>query len=569
MEPYRVPHQDLFHVINVINYLQVPENFANDTLTRTMAEAHTTTAPLYYFGIAYPLSFILPPKWSLLTIGFCLTLGCAFFAGGDWSTGKDAVVAGLIVIVLLHLFLSPLEGNRRSFSSFFLLWVLWLGNDPDYRWVLLVTALSAGIYPPISITIMTYYGLDRVRRLFLDKSSLYDVTLRLMGLTGVFIAVVSPTLLRMMVRTKGEMSFFTGNISYRLNSVEGVFRTFIFADNLTAQGVWFRNVSHYNIFFSFVLLLGFQLVLLKEEFFSEIKYLLLVTAAFVVWGLAHLVHPLLYQPVKYTRMTLVLVPALMVLHNLIPFGRVLKNYFMKKPLIRILLYVLSGFILIQLFLLTTKFLDYSHVSGLTGLSPIVWKFIFGLPLFCSLVTILPSYGQGNWFQCLAAAFVFLNVLLLPYKFGPRVIKPEEETMGTPIGFQYTEFGGLYKYLRTTPRQSKLAGPPVFMNVLQAYGRRPTFTDKAKQILEEGCERTNTFWSIYYSGDKKRVKTFFERNNIDLLLVDRNLFRTQKLLASQNCTGQLSPSPLPVLDRTFENAYWRRNNRFFLIGPEMI
>lgn len=56
---YRVPNWDLFKVMHVIKYLQFPDYFAGDKLTAYVTRSQIITAPIYYYGLAYPLSFFL------------------------------------------------------------------------------------------------------------------------------------------------------------------------------------------------------------------------------------------------------------------------------------------------------------------------------------------------------------------------------------------------------------------------------------------------------------------------------------------------------------------------------
>lgn len=70
---YRVPNDDYSNVMSVVHQVRTPDVFQNNPMLTSLASLHVTTAPLYYYGLAYPLSLVfIPGRTSRFFVSSCI-----------------------------------------------------------------------------------------------------------------------------------------------------------------------------------------------------------------------------------------------------------------------------------------------------------------------------------------------------------------------------------------------------------------------------------------------------------------------------------------------------------------
>lgn len=553
---YSVPTFDLYNVMHVINYLNSPELYGPDRISVVLTEIWTTTAPVYFYGLAYPISQFLSAKFTIFTLGFAISVLSAYFAGGRWEDWKDLLVCFVVIFLLIHTNVSPLEGNRRSFTAVFLLGLLWLETSPNYLGQLFLVASAAGIYPPVALLMLTYYGIKELASLREQTTTFRSALGRMTGFSIIFLIVLTPYWSqKVFAHSDPGMSMILRDLSYEIESLRDFVKTFLVGD-FKHKGALFRDQLHFNFFLIFASLVALQKVVLEEKFVFKRKYLYLTVASLGLWVGAHLVYPLIYLPFKYTRISLLLVLAMPFAENLPSTVTALRSQFSKTTLLRLTIAVLSGWmLLIWCFhgLYPSNF-AFLNIPGILGSH--WWRFIFALPVFLVVTVSLPTSFQNRITRSFLSAVVLLAMVFLPHGFTTFHWLPK--------------FDGMYKYLRTTPPGTKIAGPLRFyIHPVPALAKRSVYASKNKAMLEFACRRSKKLWKIYFATSPEKITSFMKENKIDYLLVDRRLLKKRLAGGVRKCIGNIPASTDPYLNRHFETASWRYKKRFYLVGAETL
>lgn len=566
---YVIPHNDYLNVIEVLDFLLSPESFPEESITEAQAFKHTQTAPIYYYAIALPLAYILPAKWVLLSIGFTISCFCAYYTGYPWNKKRHFLYAVLIVFILLNVYLSPLEGNRRSFTAFFLLAALWLGNDPDYPWILFFVALSAGIYPPAALILMVYFGLLEIRNHIYGQTPLVNVATRSGGMLLVSLLVLSPYWLNAFFLSPDLQDLSVPELAYEMNSIHDFIDTFFFGENLQHRGALLRKPFDTHLFFFGILLVGLEFLVLGKKFTFRTRYGLLALASILLWALAHVTHPLIYQPVKYTRLSLLLVVFLLFVTNLPDTTNYLRKRFYDPTSVRILLYFLAGWQFILWMSFEFSFLDSALVRSWTGIPNIWIKFFLLLPIFLVILIALPNLSGRTAIRSLVASLVLFGGIFYPFDHG-RTDVALKKLKKFELDFRVTDLSGLYDHLKKkTPSQATIAGPPYLMTAVQPFGKRIAYVSTRRTGLPGVCRRYRQVWKVYFTGDPDHLLDFMRKNNIDRFLVDRKFYQLNWFVGNLRCLDQLLVSKEPVLDRDFQDALWSIKERYYLIDKNLI
>ncbi|MFB6345790.1 MAG: hypothetical protein ABEK50_08475, partial [bacterium] len=556
---YSVPHIDYFKVMTIINYLQEPGLYSGDRLTQISTNFHSQAAPIYFYGLAYPLNFLISSKWVMLILGSVITVLCVFFSGENWRTKENLLTAVLMTIVLVNLRITPLEGHMRSFTAFFVLWALWLGDDPDFLVLLFLTGLAAGIYPPAGLLILAYFGLQELKLLATGDRRPTLTIARLGGAAVIFNLVLLPYWFESVLSSElsSSQSLIPG-LKYNLNSFVGFFESFVHG----SRGAFFLSSRNYNSFVNVGILCLFQALSLRKSFTLRPTFRKLLIASLGAWTLAHLLHPLIYLPFKYTRTTLILFVVLVFLDNLKPMVdwlNQLPDVWSRRLSSTNLIHPIGFMILASLFL----FLFPDYASGLKHkvLQVILnWnKLLIAVSAGLAAALFLPEKNNLLPLKSLGAGGAICIILFFQLHTPPSI-----------LGLTHGDFQGLYQYVRTTPPGTTVAAPPVFYSdPISAFGKRPTYTSRNHAFQQDVCDRNTKFWNIYYSDSPEEIAEFMRRKNIDYILVDRRMVEIRTPLRISQCEGIVKPAKTPYLNRHFGENAWAKGNRMYLLGPEHI
>lgn len=553
---YRVPNYDLFNVYHVVNYLNTPDLYSGGTLARTLTEAFTSTAPVYFYGLVYPLSQFFSPKLSVLFVGFTITVISVYFSGGRWADWHNYLTAFVVIMILLHCTVNPLEGNRRSFTAFFILGALWSDRHAGFWGKLFLLALAAGIYPPVALLTLTYFGF-RLLQGYRHGAVTIDKALgRLSGYVLVFLAVLSPFWFKI-VSTTHTYSFVSESVGYDLTSLAGILKTFLLGHQ-EFKGALFRDTVQLDLFVIFLFMAGLQSVLNKRGFDISNRHRVMFFASLILWGCAHLLHPLIYHPFKYTRLSLLLCVAIPVSQNLPDTVRLLRSRFSRDTGLTFLL-VIAGVWSLGIWMLYAIYPEpfgFLTISGFLGSH--WWRFIFALPVFLTVILTLPHARLTPAVHTIIATAVLLALVFLPHDFD-RVQWQ---------GMKLKNFDDMYSYLRKTPESTLVAGP-YFTDPIAVYGKRSIFKSMNTSNFEFVCRRSQRFWNAYFAHSPETILSFMNSRGITHLLVDRHLLKNRTILRNPDCPGEISPSGTTFLNRHFKHARWSFKKRFYLLDVKSI
>lgn len=556
---FTLPHGDLYYVIHVINALWQPGLYGGDWFTEFLLSFHPTTAPIYYYGLTYPLRFVLPAKWVILTIGFVITLCSAYFAGVPWTHWKHALVSLFLVVVLLTVNVSPLEGNKRSFTAFFVLGALALGRRPRYAGMLFLTALAAGVYAPMGLTMIAYAGVTELDRNRGDLGRYRESVVKLLGLCAVFLVVLTPYWTKILFDSGNRyVRGFVDVSQYSPGSLAGILKSFVLGSRGTHYGALFVRPEHLSLFLIVASLCLLQSVVLRDRFEFDPPYRRMILAVLSLWVLAHLVFPLIYFPFKYTRLSLALALAFPAVGNLPATFAALRKFFRDRWLSRLFVHGLGLVSLVAL----AGFKLGLFGAGLRTAGADWWEFLFVLPGLLSLGVIRPGRGTSRPVRSFFAVLLIGGLVFLPHR-PPRLVYR---------GAHVSQFSGLFRVLQKSPPGSTIAGPPDLMQAVPAFGRRPIYNAPDWRTNDVFCRRNEAYWNALFASSPDRIRSFMVENGIDYFLVDRLLLKQRDYFGTAGCIqtfGKIDTSD-PYLDRWMGDVLWRsRGGRFYVITPERL
>jgi hypothetical protein len=358
-------------------------------------------------------------------------------------------------------------------------------------------------------------------------------------------------------RTFSVTSQWTGSVTYQWDSLYGFLTTFLSGHKLAL----FRDVIDFNIFLMLVVFLSIEWLVLGKRLAFDRRYGFLLVTACLLWGLAHLLLPLIYWPFKYTRVTLILSLALPVARNLPATMGGIRVIFFESSLSRLFVYFLTipALVFLGLFVLFPSQLSGVMVPGL--LSDVWWRFVFVLPLIFPAALVWPE----RMVTATTAGCVMIIIMLIFGVFLPADTVNHWQWRGVSL----EEFDGMYRFLRNTPPGTLVAGPLDYMIPIPAFSSRPVFVSSTSLIANFACERSKDLMSVYFQDSMLPIETFMRRNKINYLLVDRQFFREKIFITIARCTSSGIDIEDPALDRVFPEANWRYGRRLFLVSYETI
>jgi hypothetical protein len=344
-----------------------------------------------------------------------------------------------------------------------------------------------------------------------------------------------------------------------MDSVSGVVETF-FRGSTSAL---FRDRIHFNVFVLGVILLVAEWLILGTTLTLRADYGLLLMASIVVWGLAHLLHPLIYQPFKYTRLVFMVSVLVPVGENLLPAARRLRSLVTSwKTFYGLIVMAFAG---AGIYVALLPGVFYGRTAGFGSSISTVVTVLLLLPLVGLILST--GFANPNWSRggsiILVAGLVVLP--LLPHDFEPFEWR----------GVKARNLSGVYDILKETPPGTIVAAPPYFYSeIIPAFGRRGVYASRNLSTFPLACERLRHFWENYFSSSAFGISYFLEMNEIDYLLVDRQHLRYRNPAMVKRCghsdmLRSIRNQKNLYLDQHFENASWKWNRRLYLLSQDEI
>lgn len=547
---HSVPDHDYFSVMHVINNLRTPGLFGDSRLTGDLTTYHVTTAPVYYYGLALPLSFLLETKWVLFLIGIVFTLFSYYFAGANGNSYADILTSLLVLIFLLQHHVTPLEGNRRSFISVCLLGILWLDEDPSFLSSVFLVAVASGIYPPVALLVLGYLTLLKLKQVFQVNRPGKDL-LYLIGYYSTFLLVLSPYLLNQFISSSSrKISGWVAPIGYNFASVHE------FLSNLMVGHRYslFRYQPFYDFLVVFTVLVLLEYLILENSPRIRQKYALMFFAALLAWGLANVFHPYLYQPFKYTRVTLPLIGLLIFADNLPLAVETLFQADSPGDSAKACVFGL-GIMSFGIWLGNTSgYVSFDFLHEGIRASNVVWKFMLGIVFSFAILLVLKQLS----FESRSASFI-IGLVLVGGIYLPQLILPTSLSAvpGDSMPF-HREF---YRSIRTTPPGALIAGPPGKMNSVPAFSKRAVYATTEQKKLTIICERVKELAEVYFSRSPAKIYSWLQEQGIDYLLVDRDVLNGDGFGI---CGVKKGETREAYLNQDFQNVLWEHENRYYLV-----
>lgn len=555
--PYFAPYQphtdDYTYNLHLIEQWLHPASFQGNLLSQHVWTEHTTLAPVYYFGLVFPLSQLFPVQAVMPFVGLLFAAVAAFFAGDRWDGPADYVRAILVTLVLIHVPFGPLEAHRRSFVPVALLAFFWINRSgaPRHHWLLL--ALTAGIYPPASLLLLTCLGLDRLSEARGGWRAARQTLRTMVPPVAIVTLVLSPYLMNRLGPATANPSRWASKLTYHLGTPFDLVRTFVVSN----QSALFYTAGGFGVFVvgAGVSLLAWM-VLGWNRFRLRRDYTFMVGASLSLWVLAHGVHPLIYHPVKYTRTTLLIVVWLIAAENFSPLVQSLQGRFSGTiptiPTLGLAAVAAGAWSFLRL---KPEAFD----TDLVVVSPgAVWQGgLLFLPILVGVSLLPVTNHRARALRAGLLAVVLGTFLFFPHCFVQCDRYGEDDH---PIRY-YRE---LFQTLRTLPVQSTVAGPPDLMDPIPGYGARPVHLMHELKRLPEVCRRMRSFARTYYAGSPEPIVRNLKRWNIHYLLVELDAFESDPIL---DCGAGVPVNPDAVLNRTYPDHTWAIPGEYYLLSIE--
>lgn len=533
---------DVHNIAPVVAKLQDPTLFALDPYVTYLTRQQLVTSPLYHTVFTYPLGSFLHPIRAVRILGFLLT-GLLFLAGSyPWNRTTQWIRGGLVTVVFLHLTgsVNPIMGNRRSFAPLLLMLGLQIHPKKNLPATLFVIALATGVYPPAALILCVFFAL----RLLVDWTQ-YRIGFRnlasgyfLMGATALL--TLSPYLKSLFTESASRATSWVPPLSYGHTENLSFLEQLLFR----SRGALFRRGSTLLISLILLSLLLFFLFLRHRKFRFRGKYILLVVSAVTLWGLAHLLHPTIYHPFKYTRVAIPLV-----------LGSVVgENWFLvRKPLrtlranlgspVKISL-VLGGLFSATAYVLIYRYpgaeewvfsvLALGHDVSVT--EHLLLGFLLAVPVATAMALLLPIPART---ASILSLLIIGGMMFLPHRL-PGSSPPDRSTVF---------FSELFETLRGTPKSTVVAGPPELMNMVSSYSFRNVFVRaEQRNMMQKAGKRIKKWQNAVCSSSVDQLKGFAAKNSIDYMILPPSTY------LRENCRTDKT-----LFNREFQDVVWSKEN----------
>ena len=479
---------------------------------------------LLFYLASFFINHIWLSKW-LVFILLPLSVIYLFKIGqhlGNNLTGASLSLIFIFFIQASYQSISPASGLQRGFALPLLIIFLYYLIQQQYVWASLMIVLSALFYWPLfPLTLLTYsFTLIKVYprfRISLDLAKSFPL------LVGFLVSILFAGL-ELVVE-------FQAFIPQEVTVLED--------PNFQSQGSapmfisfpWFGRAGIFDAgtdVINFIVLLIFCVFIYRIVGPSSLRrlpgiYWSLLIAAIVMYIASFIVliglsSSLLYQPSRYTRVTLFLLALCFVGLNWPEFLNKGLLWFQRKhPLI----------IFFMISLLIGLGIAYLLFPNQLLLLPLLWfgglilssiLFIVGSSTLCLLII---HYKQFNKLQQLG----MVGLLLVTIVFGVFYIR----TLGfRPINPTLAE-RKIYEFVSTLPEDAILAGEPVIMSGIPLFSQRSVlFRDLHPDINPNASIYIIDYFDAQYAESPDTILDFCQHYKVTHLVLNTNIFTSEYL-----------------------------------------
>lgn len=562
LSPFILMVNDHPKIASIIELTSQPDLFPEDSIIWNALPVELLTAPTYYL-LTTPLSFLFSGPTTIKLMGLLFTVSLSVFCLWLPGRGDNRLLCLAVPAVFLHLSgsVSPLVGIKRSAATMIIVGSIAMEAVLPFWLFLIFLAACSGLYAPAALIVLGYVSLKWSHQGWINQT----LTRAIGKISMAFGAFITP-----LIPYFVSKFWFSG--AYASGWVKSVY---VFTDTLyqlrssflagPGRGALFRHDSGLTI-----VLIGLGLSIIERLWLGRDQFRLrplvgyLFVASISLWLIAHAIHPHIYQPFKYTRNVLPLVALILCLDNIGPTIRKLSGG--SKNIWGVFV-VLGGVILVGLVTVPVTYrsliTETIEPYGLfrTDISTSSLALIPGVLFVAVGLTVI---YRNRWFMFCTVPIV-LATLFYPHCFTGCSFVNES---GVPV----QSLDSLWKTLRSTPMDTKIAGPPGLMNLARPLGKRSVYVAEQHRPSDMLCDRMDGFSRVYYSKNKQDVIRFLQKNQIDYLLIDRSYFHPHKIDYYRHqylCDSVVFIPHRPALDHDYKNATWRKGNRLYLVKTQQL
>lgn len=554
-EPTSIYHYrlaDYENVVPVIHKLLNPSLFPEDFMIGRLVKFELAASPLYHGLVTIPLGLFFHPVTVMKLTGWILAVGLFVFSSYPGRTSIDWFRGALTSLVFLHagLVVSPLPGNRRHFAVLFIVLALLLdrSENPYYRYLLV--AVAAGIYPPTALLILCFFVLKKLATFRKSPKVYLDRFREIILYCLIFLTVMTPYVITKIFLNPTLTDTRVPGLKYQLTSFSGIVESLL----VDSRGAFFRfpGLMIRGLTLWLIVLVIF-LIIDRGDWIVRDQFKRLILGSCLLWGLAHLMHPYLYQPSKYTKIVPGIVACYLIAENLPALHETIRNVG-TTTIWRVGLYLcslLGATILLLNNLGSGDTYTTGVFLGLLGDEFFV-RFCGASLIFLSVMLILPVTRRG------------LTVSLLVMGLLVFVFNPPFGWFKVRRGYAHlpSYFKGAFKALRQTPNSTRVAAPRRFSEILPVYAKRPVYFRQLELSPALMNERRNQYKSFVCSSNLNEALRNLSKIDVDVIFIDR------KLLSGTRYCPNNTTTDIFFVDWIPEDPLWSKEH-YGLYGKNTI
>ncbi|MFB6346057.1 MAG: hypothetical protein ABEK50_09830 [bacterium] len=556
LSPLRILSDDYMNVAPVLWKFWSPDLFPGNLHMDYLYHKQTGVSWLYFYGYLFPLSGIINPISLLKMTGYSMLVLLFILAGQGFTSETDFYRASIVTVVFLHLApsVNPYPGLARSFSVLAFMALLWSERRGQKVPPIVLVAFTAGVYPPAALVMLVYVWFKLFETCYSGEVGAEDFWPPIATLL-LFLVMLTPYFTGMANPQFASADTWVQPLEYNLYSLQGFWDTIVIGSGRTA---FMRAKLTYVTFVVFGGLVLLQLLVLRGQFqwFRECKLLLL--SGLFTWLCAHLLHPMIYHPFKYTRVVLPLIVVYLFCENYLSFfGRIRSwlgdlewvGYGLLIPGLLLGISYMGWLVVIG----PSMFIQYMRNPG-----TVFWGLFLGSILMIAfLITPIEEWEGVHWERWVPLALLVVWGFY-PHCFTSCVVYYEDY-------FSVSNYRGMYKRLKQTPRKTVVAGPPGTMDTIPAYARRGVYFNHEQHKIKALCERIRTFKKIYYSSSGEEILSYLERTGVDYLVVNRLYYQPRFRLFG--CGKRVRREGESVLNQQFSESEWEKRGIIYLLSRD--